>query len=59
MALNNEKSATSLFPLWPPVLSATLLSYMKLLDVPLGLLINFHVDKLTEGVSRLMGEEAR
>lgn len=37
-----------------PVHKAQLLSYMKLLNVPLGLLINFHVMKLTEGVSRLM-----
>jgi hypothetical protein len=27
---------------------------MKLLDVPLGLLINFNVNKLTDGVSRLI-----
>ena len=27
---------------------------MKLLDVPLGLLINFHEKKVTEGVSRLI-----
>ena len=33
---------------------AQLLSYMKLLDVPLGLIINFHVLKLTDGVSRLI-----
>jgi GxxExxY protein len=33
---------------------AQLLSYMKLLDVPLGLLINFNVERLTEGVSRLI-----
>ena len=33
---------------------AQLLSYMKLLDVPLGLLINFNVPKLTDGVSRLI-----
>jgi GxxExxY protein len=33
---------------------AQLLSYMKLLDVPLGLLINFNVNKLTDGVSRLI-----
>jgi GxxExxY protein len=33
---------------------AQLLSYMKLLDVPLGLLINFNVMKLTDGVSRLI-----
>ena len=37
-----------------PIHKAQLLSYMKLLDVPLGLLINFHVLKLTDGVSRLM-----
>ena len=33
---------------------AQLLSYMKLLNVPLGLLINFHEEKLVDGVSRLM-----
>jgi GxxExxY protein len=37
-----------------PIHKAKLLSYMKLLDIPLGLLINFHVEKLTEGVSRLI-----
>jgi GxxExxY protein len=37
-----------------PVHKAQLLSYMKLLDVPLGLLINFNVTKLTDGVSRLI-----
>jgi GxxExxY protein len=37
-----------------PIHKAQLLSYMKLLDVPLGLLINFHVLKLTDGVSRLI-----
>ena len=37
-----------------PVHKAQLLSYMKLLDVPLGLLINFNVPKLTDGVSRLI-----
>jgi hypothetical protein len=31
-----------------------LLSYMKLLDVPLGLLINFNEMKLTDGVARLL-----
>src|SRR5882762_11500641 len=35
-----------------PIHKAKLLSYMKLMDVPLGLLINFHVEKLTDGVSR-------
>jgi len=37
-----------------PVHKAQLLSYMKLLDVPLGLLINFHEVKVTDGVSRLV-----
>ena len=37
-----------------PIHKAQLLSYMKLLDVPLGLLINFHETKLTHGVSRLI-----
>ena len=38
----------------PPINKAQLLSYMKLLDVPLGLLINFHELKVTDGISRLM-----
>jgi GxxExxY protein len=33
---------------------AQLLSYMKLLNVPIGLLINFHEMKLTGGVHRLI-----
>jgi GxxExxY protein len=33
---------------------AQLLSYMKLLDIPLGLIINFNALKLTDGVSRLI-----
>jgi GxxExxY protein len=37
-----------------PIHKATLLSYMKLLDVPLGLVINFHEMRVTDGVSRLM-----
>lgn len=37
-----------------PIHKAQLLSYMKLLDVPLGLLINFHEHKLTDGVHRLI-----
>jgi GxxExxY protein len=37
-----------------PIHKAQLLSYMKLLNVPLGLLINFNVGKLTDGVSRLI-----
>lgn len=37
-----------------PIHKAQLLSYMKLLDLPLGLLINFHVMKLADGVSRMI-----
>jgi GxxExxY protein len=37
-----------------PIHKAQLLSYMKLLNIPLGLLINFNVSKLTDGVSRLI-----
>jgi len=37
-----------------PIHQAQLLSYMKLLNVPLGLLINFHEMKLTNGVHRLI-----
>jgi GxxExxY protein len=37
-----------------PIHKATLLSYMKLLDVPVGLIINFHELKLVDGVSRLI-----
>ncbi len=37
-----------------PIHKATLLSYMKLLDIPLGLVINFHEMKLVDGVSRMI-----
>lgn len=37
-----------------PIHKAMLLSYMRLLDVPLGLIINFHQEKLTDGVARLI-----
>ena len=37
-----------------PIHKAQLLSYMKLLGVPIGLLINFHEMKLTDGVHRLI-----
>ena len=37
-----------------PLHKAQLLSYMKLLDIPVGLVINFNVTKLTDGVSRLI-----
>ena len=33
---------------------AQLLSYMKLLDIPLGLIINFNAPKLSDGLSRLI-----
>jgi GxxExxY protein len=33
---------------------AQLLSYMRLLDVPIGLLINFHEVRLVDGIHRLM-----
>ena len=37
-----------------PIHKAQLLSYMKLLNVPLGLLFNFHDVKLVDGISRLV-----
>ena len=37
-----------------PVHKAQLLSYMQLMDVPIGLLINFHVKYLKYGVSRMV-----
>ena|SRR6266480_7445217 len=37
-----------------PIHKAQLLSYMKLLDIPIGLLMNFHEEKLTNGISRLL-----
>ena len=37
-----------------PIHKAQLLSYMKLLNIPLGLLINFHELKVTDGISRLI-----
>jgi GxxExxY protein len=37
-----------------PIHRAQLLSYMKLLDIPIGLLINFHEMKLTDGIHRLI-----
>jgi len=41
-----------------PVGNAQLLSYMKLLDIPLGLLINFNEALLKQGVHRLMLPDA-
>ena len=37
-----------------PVHKAQLLSYMKLLDAPLGLLVNFHELRLKDGIHRLI-----
>ncbi len=37
-----------------PIHKAQLLSYMKLLNIPLGLLVNFHELKVTDGISRLV-----
>src|SRR4029077_16875692 len=37
-----------------PIHKAQTLSYMKLLDVPIGLLINFHEMKLTDGLTRMI-----
>ena len=37
-----------------PIHLAQLLSYMKLLDIPIGLLLNFHEMKLKNGLTRLI-----
>jgi len=37
-----------------PIHKAQLLSYLKLLNIPIGLLINFHEGKVTNGVSRVI-----
>jgi len=37
-----------------PIHKAKLMSYMKLLDIPLGLVVNFQELKLTNGLSRLI-----
>jgi GxxExxY protein len=37
-----------------PIHKAQLLSYMKLLNIPIGLLINFNQMKLTNGIHRLL-----
>jgi GxxExxY protein len=37
-----------------PIHKAKLLSYMKLLNVPIGLLLNFHEMRLIDGISRLI-----
>lgn len=42
-----------------PVHKAQLLSYMKLLNVPIGLVMNFHELKLVDGVHRMILHGAR
>jgi GxxExxY protein len=37
-----------------PVHEAQVLTYMKLMDCPAGLLINFNVPRLMDGVKRLV-----
>ena len=37
-----------------PIHKAQLLSYMKLLNIPLGLIINFHEMKLVDGITRMI-----
>lgn len=41
-----------------PIHKAQLLSYMKLINVPVGLLVNFHARLLKEGISRLVLRDA-
>jgi GxxExxY protein len=41
-----------------PVHKAQLLSYMKLLNIPIGLIFNFHEVKLTDGLCRMILPEA-
>jgi GxxExxY protein len=37
-----------------PIHKAQLLSYMKLLKVPIGLILNFHEIRLSKGISRMI-----
>jgi GxxExxY protein len=37
-----------------PIHKAQLLSYMKLLDVPLGLIINYHEPVIRRGIARMI-----
>ena len=41
-----------------PIHKAQLLSYMKLLNLPVGLLVNFNVSRLSEGISRVILKNA-
>ncbi len=38
----------------PPVMNARVLTYVRLLQMKLGLLINFHVPQLVKGVTRVV-----
>jgi GxxExxY protein len=38
----------------PKIFKAKLMIYMKLMDVPVGLLINFHCEQLKQGIHRLI-----
>ena len=38
----------------PPVVYAQILTYVRLLDKRLGLLINFHVQQLSKGIKRIV-----
>ena len=40
----------------PPVMYAQVLTYVRLLDKRLGLLINFHVERLVNGVRRVVNK---
>ena len=40
-----------------PVHQAQVLTYLKLADLPVGLLINFQVDKLVKGVKRVINPQ--
>ena len=37
-----------------PIHKAQLLSYMKLLDAPIGLIMNFHNGRMVDGISRMI-----
>ena len=39
-----------------PICMAQLLTYLKLMDLRLGFLINFHVPLIKEGIQRVVGE---
>jgi len=43
----------------PPVYQAQTLTYMRLMECPAGLLINFNVPKLMDGVKRLINPRAK